>query len=138
MLKYRQILKHKGFDLCCFGLRVFLLLSIVGLSFLLSFYFPFFPALGWYGALITNFSFLLMGIDKYLAIKERKRIPEVLFASISLVGGVYGVWFGMWVFKHKFKDANFVLTHGFIAFLWLLGIMLFWKYGNSFTLWFES
>lgn len=77
-----------------------------------------------------------MGVDKYNSTKDHPRIPEVLFSSLSLAGGVYGVWFGMWAFKHKYKDARFVLIHGFISFLWLLGILLFWKYGDSFNLWF--
>lgn len=115
-----------------------MLLVIVGVSFFLNFSFPFLPVLGWYIVLVTIFSFLLIGVDKYYTLKKRNTIPEVLFASLSLVGGVYGIWFGAWIFKHKHKEMKFVLTHGLIAFLWLLAIMLFWKYGDTFNLWFGN
>lgn len=52
-------------------------------------------------------TFVIMGIDKFKAIKGLKRISEkTLFLSAFLVGGI-GVMCGMAVFRHKTKHLSF-------------------------------
>ena len=115
--------------MCCFGVRVLLLLFIVAMSYLLNAAQPQIPVLAWYGGLITIFSIMAMGIDKYQALRDRSRIPEALFTTLSIVGGVYGIWFGAWAFRHKNRKASFVLTHAAIAAIWLALIILANYYG---------
>jgi uncharacterized membrane protein YsdA (DUF1294 family) len=115
--------------MCCFGVRVLLLLFIVGLSYLLNSAFEHIPVLVWYGALINIFSIFAMGVDKFQASRDKKRIPKVLFTTLSIVGGVYGIWLASWAFKHKNREVSFVLTHGVIAAIWLIVIILASRYG---------
>lgn len=45
--------------------------------------------------------FILMGVDKYKARRERWRIPERTLMLIAALGGSVGVFLGMRVFRHK-------------------------------------
>ena len=51
--------------------------------------------------------FILMGIDKYNAIKNKIRIPENVLLSLSLIGGSIGGILGMFIFHHKTKKLKF-------------------------------
>ena len=54
-------------------------------------------------------TFLLMGIDKFIAIKGKRRISEAtLIVSAYTLGGI-GVFLGMLVFRHKTKKAKFLI-----------------------------
>lgn len=57
--------------------------------------------------IISLFTFVLYGIDKFLAKAEWKRIPERWFHTMSLIGGFSGAWFGMQVFKHKTNKPKY-------------------------------
>jgi len=59
--------------------------------------------------LINSIAFLLMGRDKYLASKNRFRIPEKWFFIMAFLGGALGVLIGMKVFRHKTKHLSFKL-----------------------------
>lgn len=54
---------------------------------------------------INLLAFLLMGIDKYLARKykrkHRHRIPEAVLIAFAVLGGCFGILLGMVVFHHK-------------------------------------
>ncbi len=52
---------------------------------------------------------VVMGIDKYRAIRDKWRIPEKTLFVVSLLGGSIGTWFGMYAFRHKTKHWYFVL-----------------------------
>lgn len=52
---------------------------------------------------------VVMGIDKYRAIRDKWRIPEKTLFLVSLLGGSIGTWFGMYAFRHKTKHWYFVL-----------------------------
>lgn len=58
---------------------------------------------------INILSFLLFGIDKYKAIKNKYRIPEKVLLLISLFGGSIGSILGMIIFHHKTKKIKFKL-----------------------------
>ena len=115
--------------MCCFGIRILILIFIVGMSYLLNAAQPQIPVLAWYAGLINIFTIILMGVDKYQTKRDKKPIPELLLTTMSIVGGVYGIWFGAWAFGHKNRDATFVLTHGIIAAIWLILIILANHYG---------
>ena len=78
---------------------------------------------------INLITFILYGIDKRRAIKNRWRIPETTLLGIALVGGSAGAWAGMQLFRHKTKHWYFrVLIPIFcvlhiVVLLWLLGLI---------------
>ena len=60
-----------------------------------------------YLIIINIIEFIIMGIDKRLAIKNKYRIPEKAIILLSLMGGALGVIIGMYTFKHKTKKRKF-------------------------------
>ena len=52
-------------------------------------------------------AFLLMGLDKAEARRNRWRIPEKTLFLSSILGGSIGAILGMQVFRHKTKHASF-------------------------------
>lgn len=52
-------------------------------------------------------AFLLMGLDKAKARRNRWRIPEKTLFLSSILGGSIGAILGMQVFRHKTKHASF-------------------------------
>ena len=57
--------------------------------------------------ILNVISFFLMALDKRLACRRRRRIPEkVLFLSALLFGALGGTA-GMWIFRHKTRHWYF-------------------------------
>lgn len=76
---------------------------------------------------INLLSFILMGWDKYSAIKGYWRISESNLLGISLLGGSIGTFLGMILFHHKTKKILFqILVPLFI----ILNIYIYWKIIN--------
>lgn len=62
--------------------------------------------------LITNlFAFVMYGIDKRKAIKNKHRISEKSLLTISALGGALGSLFAMHMFRHKTKHAKFLIAN---------------------------
>lgn len=53
--------------------------------------------------------FILMGIDKKLAISKKQRISEFTLLSLSFLGGSIGTLIGMYLFHHKTKKVKFLI-----------------------------
>ena len=85
--------------------------------------------LGLYLLAVNLAAFLMMGLDKWKAKKDRWRVPEkTLFLPVVLGGGIGGI-LGMQVFRHKTRHWYF--RFGFPAILILevaLVIFLLWKF----------
>lgn len=62
-----------------------------------------------YLILINLTAFLLIYVDKQKAIKRKYRIPERVLLGSALLGGAFGAYFGMRVFRHKTKHAKFTI-----------------------------
>lgn len=82
-----------------------------------------------YIAAVNAFSFVLFGVDKYLARNGMRRVSErALFVS-ALLGGSFGALLGMWTFRHKTQHKSFLV---FIPLILLLQIAaggaLFWYF----------
>ena len=60
-----------------------------------------------YLVIINIIEFIIMGIDKFLAIKHKYRIPEFTLLFLSLIGGSIGAVLGMLIFRHKTKKLKF-------------------------------
>lgn len=50
-----------------------------------------------------------MFLDKRYARMNQYRISERTLFSVSLIGGVIGILFGMYYFRHKTKKMKFVI-----------------------------
>ena len=71
-------------------------------------------------AAVNLLALVLMAVDKSLAGKQARRIPErVLFLS-AFLGGSVGAILGMWTFHHKTRHWYFVVGMPLILFVQLL------------------
>lgn len=58
--------------------------------------------------LFVNFiTFLVYGLDKWKAKKNKWRIPEATLLWMAVVGGSIGAWSGMRVWRHKTQHLKF-------------------------------
>ena len=71
---------------------------------------------------INAVSFLLFGCDKFLAIKNKRRIPEKELFTVATIGGAFGGLFAILVFKHKISKALFMWRFMFVFMLNSVGI----------------
>ena len=62
-----------------------------------------------YLLIINAAAFVLMLVDKQKAIKNLWRIPEAVLITAALLGGSYGGFLGMRIFRHKTKHLLFSL-----------------------------
>lgn len=76
---------------------------------------------------INVVSFVLFGIDKFLAIKNKRRIPEKELFTVSTIGGAVGGMFAILVFKHKISKPFFMWKLMFLFVLNVVGIYFFLK-----------
>ena len=58
-------------------------------------------------AAINLIAFLLMGVDKYRAIRKKWRIPERTLLGACALFGALGGYLGMQVFRHKTRHFRF-------------------------------
>lgn len=63
----------------------------------------------WYLIGINVLTFLLYGIDKWRAQRDRWRIPEDTLIWLVIVGGSIGALLGMYLFRHKTKHRKFTI-----------------------------
>jgi uncharacterized membrane protein YsdA (DUF1294 family) len=54
-------------------------------------------------------TFLIMGIDKYKACKDRRRIRESTLITMAFLFGSIGTFLGMLVFRHKIRKTLFII-----------------------------
>ena len=53
--------------------------------------------------------FLVMGLDKYFAIRQYRRISERHLLMLALFGASIGIYIGMVMFRHKTQQKAFNL-----------------------------
>jgi uncharacterized membrane protein YsdA (DUF1294 family) len=71
---------------------------------------------------INAVSFVLFGYDKFLAIKNKRRIPEKELFTVSTIGGAFGGLFAILVFNHKISKAFFMWRFMFIFIVNVVGV----------------
>jgi len=76
-----------------------------------------------YIVLINLLSFLLFGIDKYLAIKKKRRISEKTLILMMYIGGIIGSLLGMLFFHHKTKKIKFYIHNIISIIIWMYIIL---------------
>lgn len=78
--------------------------------------------------IIINISaFIIFGIDKRRAVKNRWRIAESTLFLLALIGGSIGAEVGMYVFHHKTKHLRFVIGIPLIFILQAVIAFFIWK-----------
>ncbi|KGX89071.1 DUF1294 domain-containing protein [Pontibacillus litoralis] len=71
-----------------------------------------------YAITINLLGFIVMGIDKRRARLSKWRIAEKHLWTIALLGGAFGNWAGMYVFRHKTKHRIFIVGTPIIVVLY--------------------
>lgn len=74
---------------------------------------------GVYLVVINTLAFLAMGVDKWQAIRQRRRISEATLHLFSLAGGPFGILLGMGIFRHKVRKWPFWPIPVMTAIFWL-------------------
>ena len=74
----------------------------------------------YYFIIINILALIVMKWDKRQAIKHKQRVPERDLFLLALVGGVGGIYLGMYLFRHKTLKMKFVLGIPIILIMWLL------------------
>ena len=64
--------------------------------------------------IMNSIAFVVYGVDKWLAIKEGRRIPERTLLLLALLGGSLGAYMSMWMFRHKIRKNKFLFGVPFI------------------------
>ncbi len=68
----------------------------------------------------------MVGYDKYLARKKKRRISENTLLFWTFLGGSLGAGIGMWIFKHKTSKRSFLWKfYGILIIQLLLGLVLY-------------
>lgn len=62
---------------------------------------------GIYFIVANIFGFLIMFVDKKLAVKRKRRISEANLFMTGICGGALGVWASMYANRHKTKKNKF-------------------------------
>ncbi len=70
--------------------------------------------------------FLLYAYDKFAAIKNMQRIPEIQLHLCSLFLSTPGAFLGQRIFNHKLKKSSFMIKYWFITILQLIiGLVIY-------------
>ena len=67
--------------------------------------------INYYLIIINIYQFIIMGLDKILAIKNKNRISEKSLLISAFIGGSIGAILGMYTFRHKTKKLKFQLLY---------------------------
>ncbi len=58
---------------------------------------------------VNLLAFIVFGLDKKKAEKDKWRVPESTLIMLAVLGGSAGALAGMLVFRHKTKKAKFMI-----------------------------
>jgi uncharacterized membrane protein YsdA (DUF1294 family) len=73
--------------------------------------------------LVNFIAFVLIGYDKQLAIKSKKRISEKTLLTWVALGGTIGSSLAMSIFRHKTAKRSYLLKLAGIIFIQILILM---------------
>ena len=59
-------------------------------------------------------------LDKYKAKNQKWRIPEASLIALSTLGGAFGAFLGMILFRHKTKKLKFIITVPLLSVVWII------------------
>lgn len=84
---------------------------------------PVYEALGYWLLLTGAVGFVSMGVDKFRAVHQERRIPEKTLLWIALLGGSLGTLVGGLAFNHKTAKLRFFLPLVVITAIWLAALL---------------
>ena len=56
---------------------------------------------------VNVLTFVVFGLDKWNARRERWRVPEATLLGLAALGGSVGAWLAMQLFRHKTQKKKF-------------------------------
>ncbi len=77
---------------------------------------------------INVVTFLIYGLDKFLAKKQMYRISEKMLLTLALCLGGLGAFAGMQIFRHKTKKPIFYIGVPFLIFINCISVYYIFKY----------
>lgn len=80
-------------------------------------------ALWVYFGIVSVALFILMGADKFKAMKKKRRVPEKVLFLFAIIGGALGGTMGMYSFRHKTRHWYFAVFFPLLAILQVAGIV---------------
>ncbi|CAM2733907.1 Uncharacterized membrane protein YsdA, DUF1294 family [Flavobacterium succinicans] len=72
--------------------------------------------------LINIFAFFVIGYDKIVAQKHKRRIPEATLLTFVFFGGTVGSGLAMLLFRHKTSKTSYLLKFWLIVILQIMAI----------------
>ncbi|TDP04188.1 DUF1294 domain-containing protein [Flavobacterium sp. 245] len=78
-----------------------------------------------YFLVISMVVFILAGYDKYLARKNKRRIPENTLFFLEAIGGTIGLLTAMFFFRHKTSKTSFIVKFILIFLIQLALVYLY-------------
>lgn len=79
-----------------------------------------------YAVLVNIVTWILFGIDKWKAKRNKWRIPEATLLFFAVIGGSIGALCGMYLFHHKTKHKKFFIGVPFILLLQIAVIIYYY------------
>ena len=87
-----------------------------------------------YLLIVNLIAFVLYGVDKSRARREKWRIPEATLIGVAAAGGALGAFVGMKVWHHKTKKLKFTILVPLFLIVWLAGLFyLYSLHGHEST-----
>ncbi|WP_166921415.1 DUF1294 domain-containing protein [Flavobacterium poyangense] len=77
-----------------------------------------------YFLIVNSLTFFFAGYDKYLAVKNKRRIPENTLFTMALIGGSIGLLLAMVLFRHKTSKTSFIVKFLIIILIQILFVLL--------------
>lgn len=78
--------------------------------------------LTYYLLAINVITLIVYGVDKFKAIKNMWRIPEMTLLGLAAAGGALGAWLGMKMWHHKTQHRKFTILVPLFVVLWVAGL----------------
>jgi len=79
-----------------------------------------------YFLIINSLAFVIAGYDKYVALKNRYRIPENTHFLLAAIGGSLGLLLAMLLFRHKTSKTSFIIKFSGIFLIQI--VVLVWNF----------
>jgi len=79
-----------------------------------------------YFLIINSLAFVIAGYDKYVALKNRYRIPENTLFLLAAIGGSLGLLLAMLLFRHKTSKTSFIIKFSGIFLIQI--VVLVWNF----------
>jgi len=73
---------------------------------------------------VSTASFITYGYDKSIAGRGITRVPEVVLHALTAVGGTFGSFLGMQIFRHKTQKGSFRIVFWAIVAIQIVVIVL--------------